>query len=423
MMGALLPIVHYALLLLYGILLSAAFAGIEATRRNAIVLGGLFSICGIVQLAALFTFGEAFVWYAYPLLGHLPIAVLLCLRYHKRALTALAAVATAYMCCQPANWVGILAETLTNSTIAEQIAQIITLIAVGYAVLRYAASSLAAVYNKDDRSVLVFSGVPFVYYLFDYSMSIYSEAWANYTGPVAEFLPCFLCLAFVVFCVTYHQAYEQKTESERREQIVRIAVEQQTREVEAMRRSENEVRMLRHDMRLLLSNLMQCLKVEDVASAKKMLLRYLDEVDKTVVRRFCENDIVNYVVSDYCSRCEKASVSFKPIVEMKMIEIDEPLFASLLSNALDNALNAQRELPAEDRQIKMALKASNGRLLLSVANPCSSLPTFIDGMPVSCRAGHGYGTQSIRYMSERLGGTCQFTIDGDQFVLRVAIGL
>ena len=83
-------IVHYALVLLYGILLSAAFAGVRMTRGNAGVLGGLFAACGLVQMAALAVVGEDFVWRAYPLLAHVPMLALLCLRYRKSISTALA---------------------------------------------------------------------------------------------------------------------------------------------------------------------------------------------------------------------------------------------------------------------------------------------------------------------------------------------
>lgn len=88
---------------------------------------------------------------------------------------------------------------------------------------------------------------------------------------------------------------------------------------------------------------------------------------------------------------------------------------------MDNALTAQKELPEAERGIKVMLKTSDNKLLLSVRNPFGKKPLFVDGMPVSRKKGHGYGTQSIRYMTERLGGNCQFTIDNQMFVLRVVL--
>ena len=77
---------------------------------------------------------------------------------------------------------------------------------------------------------------------------------------------------------------------------------------------------------------------------------------------------------------------------------------------MDNALNAQKDLPDEKRKIKIMLKTQNDRTLLSVKNPFSTPPLFVDGMPVSKRKGHGYGTQSICYMTEKLGGDCRIKL-------------
>ena len=69
------------------------------------------------------------------------------------------------------------------------------------------------------------------------------------------------------------------------------------------------------------------------------------------------------------------------------------------------------------------LKSSDGKLLLSVRNPYKDKPILVDGMPISPAAsqGHGYGTKSICYMTERLGGNCQFVLEENQFVVRVII--
>ena len=67
------------------------------------------------------------------------------------------------------------------------------------------------------------------------------------------------------------------------------------------------------------------------------------------------------------------------------------------------------------------LKTSNDKLLLSVKNYFDDNIIFSDGLPVSNKPGHGYGTQSMRYMTERIGGKCQFTIERKEFILRVVI--
>ena len=111
------------------------------------------------------------------------------------------------------------------------------------------------------------------------------------------------------------------------------------------------------------------------------------------------------------------------MVELRVdyLEKDELLFCSILQNALDNAYNAQLLLDPSRRNIHILLNTVDEKLLLSVKNPTKHSPLFVDGIPVSTEPGHGYGTQSIRYMTERLGGNCQFSVQDDTFILRVVI--
>ena len=106
---------------------------------------------------------------------------------------------------------------------------------------------------------------------------------------------------------------------------------------------------------------------------------------------------------------------------MDLKGLDEILFSSILSNALDNALNAQQEVPPHQRFIRIVLKNKEGKLLVSVSNPVSKAPLFVDGLPVATEDGHGYGTHSIRYLTEKLGGNCDFSMQDDLFVLRIVI--
>ena len=158
-----------------------------------------------------------------------------------------------------------------------------------------------------------------------------------------------------------------------------------------------------------------------VDAAHNMIAGYVANVDATAVRRYCTNAMVNYILSDYAARCADAQVRFLHTVRLDELRVDEIMFSSILSNALDNALNAQRSLPEKERRIEVMLRTQNDRILLSVRNPFGRKPPFVDGMPVTERAGHGYGTRSICYMTERLGGECQFTTEGNTFILRAII--
>ena len=152
-----------------------------------------------------------------------------------------------------------------------------------------------------------------------------------------------------------------------------------------------------------------------------MINSYTEQVDRSKPTRFCSNDTVNYVLSDFASKCETHEIKFAHLICVDYIPTNEIMFSSILSNALDNALNAVIELPTEQRSVSLMLKSADDKLLLSVKNPISKKPVFSNGLPLSNKKGHGYGTQSIRYMTEKLGGNCQFTANDEFFMTRVII--
>lgn len=416
-----LTVAHGAVLLLFGVFLSLAFSGCKISGKFIAVWLMLSAVSGALQLLMMAFLSEEVIWKLYPLVGHLPTVLVLVFVYRRRLASALTAVFTAYLLCQPAKWCGVLIFELTNNRIAEYAVRITVLGAVFALTCLFVVQHLSMLFTKDTRSICIFGIIPAIYYVFDYATTVYTDLQLANNRSVSEFLPFFLAVVFVIFCIVYNKEYEQKADAERKEQLVRITVEQQAKELEAVRRGESELRMLRHDLRMFLNTLAYCIDHGENETARDMVVSYVDRIDGTKTVRFCRFDTVNYIISDFAAKCSAAGVVFTSRVELEELSLDEVMFSSVLSNALDNALNEQEALPTEKRQIKLMLKSSDGKVLLSVRNYVNTPPEFKDGLPQSSKKGHGFGTRSIRYLTERMGGNCRFSVEGDVFVMRVII--
>ena len=413
---------HYGFILLFGIVLSLSFSNIQISKKkNAIIALSTFLVCALLQLISYNKFSEDAVWKSYPLICHLPILLLLFLYYRKNLLTAISSISTAYLYCQPAKWIGLLVYYLTENSTIELIVRIIVLIAVGILVLIYLSPSLSNLFRKDIKSVFIFGCIPIVYYLFDYTMLVYTDLWISNTKLVIEFLPFFLCIIFIMFCIFYYKEYEQKLDAKHNQEIIRIKSEEQTKEIAAIRRGEYEIRLLRHDMRLLLNTVLMCINEENYEKATELLSSYASQIDRTKLKHFCEIETINYIISHFMAKCETEHIDFEYDISINECKVDEVTLCSIISNVLDNAANAQTQLPISKRNISFMLKNFEGKILISVKNPIENVPSFIDGLPVSKNIGHGYGTQSVRYLTEKLKGNCQFTAKDNQFIARVII--
>ncbi len=421
MFDTLLFFIHGTALVLFGVFLSSAFSGVSFTPKNILNILFLCAMCGGLQILSGTLPFEDSIAKLYPFTTHLPLVLFLCAIHRKRLETAFISVFTTYLLCQPAKWFAILTVNVIDTPVTEIIARLCTLAVVAYISLRYLAPYLSGIFNKDTRSVYIFAILPMVYYIFDYSTIVYTDLWIDNNRIVAEFLPFFMGIVYIIFCMVYYREHEQKADAERKEQIIRITAEQQNKEIAAIKRSEQEVRLLRHDMRLLLSSLALCIENGEYDKAKELASTYSSHIEGTRLERFCENDTINYILSDFTAKCISEDIDFRYTIELGVFNADEVIFASIISNALDNALNAQKDIPEDSRLIKMVLKSAENRILFSVENPTAKKTVFESGLPVSEAKGHGYGTQSIRYMAERLGGNCQFAVQNNKFITRVII--
>ena len=75
-------------------------------------------------------------------------------------------------------------------------------------------------------------------------------------------------------------------------------------------------------------------------------------------------------------------------------------------------------LPAERREVRLSLRADRGLLALRVVNPCEQAPKREGKRLLSGKKdpeNHGLGTESIRGIAEKYGGSTDFTVKDGQF--------
>ena len=277
---------HTLVLLLFGIFLSAAFSGIRFSRKTVWILLGFSAFSGILQLIIYLIRGEDQVRRLYPLITHLPLFLLLCKVYHQKIRIAAASICISYLCCHPSKWFGILTFAITESFVAEYLMRIFILVAVAAMSLFFLAPYLAKFNENEHFSFYIFHLVPAVYYIYDYIVVVYTDFEVSRSPILLEFFPCLLCIIFMLFWILYCKEWEKKSNAERKEQIIRIAMEQQLKEFDSVRASEHQIKILRHDMRLLLNSVSMCIENDDKETARKLISSYSDSVEATSVQKY-----------------------------------------------------------------------------------------------------------------------------------------
>lgn len=409
-------------LLVFGVFITAAILSIPFTRKNILIFFLLCLGINIVQLAFYFEGGLRSAQRVYPFITHLPVLLLMVFYYKKQLLHSIYALTSAYLCCQLSKWIGVLVYAATGKIYMEYGFRTIATLLLGIVLIRYFAETLGVILTKSRKTILIFNILPVSYYLFDYTATVYTDLLYSGSVVILEFMPFVLCVAYLIFSLVYFREYEEKMEAEHHTRLMNMKRDQFEKELESMKRSEYQVSLLRHDMRHFLTSISSYIDQSEPEKAKEYIKEVMALSDKTARKKFCENEIVNLILSSYESKIREEGIQFSHAIELpEELPFSDVDFTSILSNGLENAIHAVAALPLEERQISLNLKMKEEKLLLYIKNPYIKPVELEDGIPKTLEEGHGLGTRSIRLVTEKLQGNCQFLAKDGEFVLRVVL--
>ena len=186
---------------LFGIALSAAFCDISWTKKNRIILA--VGSAAMLLMQALITYMDS--WTAmqemYPLITHLPLAIILSVLSGKWLWPTISVLA-AYLCCQLRRWVALLIIAMVPGINWLQPAvEIVVTLPLLALLLRYVAPAARSFARYPRSMQLLFGVVPLAGYLFDYVTRIYTDLLARGNQAAVEFMPFVCSVAYI--CLLY----------------------------------------------------------------------------------------------------------------------------------------------------------------------------------------------------------------------------
>lgn len=420
----LISLLNSATVSVFGGLLSACFCGALDTRRNRRIfwLGMMLMI--IAQGVACLYLDMGFWARVYPFIVHLPLLLTL------RALTGrwlwpAFSIVSAYLFCEMRRWLALLAAAvLPGEEVTQNLAELAVTAPLLVIFLRYVIPAVRQLMEYPVKNQCQFGLIPVVYYGFDYVTRVYTDLLYGGFPVVMEFMPMVCCGAYMVFLL-YNSAEERKRSHLRQIQDnLTLQMNQATQEIAQLRESQAATVRHRHDLRHHLQYLLSCIENGQTERAKDYISGVCAEIEARQVRRYCENEAFNLILSAFAERAEKIEVEMDVQGSLPaLISVSDNDLCVILSNALENALHACLPLAAAEIactiSVEFRFHDQNGTLFLQIVNPCQEEVRFEKGIPVSGQPGHGIGVQSICAVVERYGGGCTFLLEDGQFILRL----
>lgn len=197
----------------------------------------------------------------------------------------------------------------------------------------------------------------------------------------------------------------------------------QRQRYESLKAAIEEARQARHDLRHQLNQISMLVEEGDMEGLRGFLARSVSRIP-SLETRFCENSAADSVVGYYCGLCGREEIPIHVRLDLpETLPVDEMDLCLVLSNLLENALEASLRTAAVRRQITVTAYLHAARLLLiEVENPFDGTVKEKDGVfRSSKRKGDGVGLQSVRHIAERSGGASTFTYQDGVFRARVML--
>lgn len=138
------------------------------------------------------------------------------------------------------------------------------------------------------------------------------------------------------------------------------------------------------------------------------------------------SDVLDTVLTDKYLYCEQQGISWTCMADGSKLDFMDPVdLYVLFANALDNAIEAVRDLPdPERRSIRVTVYSKYNMAFLQIENDYAQPLDFQDDMPRTTKqddAYHGFGLRSIRHTVEKYGGTMQIRTEQQVFNLHIVI--
>lgn len=183
--------------------------------------------------------------------------------------------------------------------------------------------------------------------------------------------------------------------------------------------SEQNLKIMRHDMRHFSSMISQLLDQKEYDEIRKTL-RYIDDVtDENKIEKYCSNLMVNSIISKMMKRAASYAIDVRLDVAVeKEIPVNTYEFAAVIANLFENALICVKDFKPAERVVQIKIHCSQEQLFIQTKNAYKERIAFDSqtGLPKSKKGeSHGLGMQSILAFSEKIDGAIDCFCDGGAF--------
>lgn len=277
----------------------------------------------------------------------------------------------------------------------------------------------------DNKLISLFCLVPLLYYVYTIAVAnVDLSGMTSLSWVVIRSLPILNVYVFYFLLLHNYRELSLRRELELAQAALGQELDAAREQISLLNQVQTQSTLYRHDMRHHLTAIDGFLALDKPQQAREYIKKVHSDIDAITPKRFCENELVNLLCAAFSDRAARTGIRFSAQASMpEVLPLSETELCTLISNGLENALNAAAE--TEDKWVEFYCCLQANMLLLEIKNPYCGEVALRNGLPVSGRHGHGYGygCYSIQSIAERLQGLCAFRPEDGRFTLHIALPL
>ncbi|MBD5526686.1 MAG: sensor histidine kinase [Lachnospiraceae bacterium] len=204
---------------------------------------------------------------------------------------------------------------------------------------------------------------------------------------------------------------------------IRDDYDKQQEMAEEIRRIQQQIGLLKHDMKNHTLVILSYLEENKTEEAKQYAGEILDKLNRMYTYVNVGNSLLSYIINSKLSMAKEQGIEIKAEIEnLSFSYMDSVDFSSLLNNMLDNAISGALE--SEGKKLEVNIVSEKGFDVITVKNSIDGSVLKDNPELASSKEepGHGYGMKQMKAVTEKYEGNIDIYEKDGMFIVRVMLG-
>lgn len=284
--------------------------------------------------------------------------------------------------------------------------------------------------NKIDKNIkskfwVLFAVVMFVFFsITTVFLQIYPDTEQNSASTVMYTVLTSLSFAMSVILIYFYTEISKSYQRDSKLFLLENNFSTLQEQIAVQQQNNEKVRKLRHDMKNHLANIRSLIDRGEISDAVSLLDKTAENVNNAKAEIIdTGNSFVDAIILSKTAVCREKKIDFSCSVQpLENIKIDAVDLSSLLSNLLDNAVEAAAQ--TTEPFVRLTIAKYNAYYTICVENSYKGKEFLKESVGVlistkSDKALHGYGTQIISDIAQKYDGNYTWDAQENRFISTV----